>query len=83
MARLTAEGVCVCERSGASNGVLRCQTPLDMPCVCVCERSGCGRGEMPKLGEGEKSRKIRDFYANPDSGRLRSGKVRATNFSRT
>jgi len=28
---------------------------------------------MPKLGKGEKSRKIWDFYAYPDSGRLRSG----------
>jgi len=32
---------------------------------------------MPKLGEGEKSQKIRDFYANPDSGRLRSGLFRS------
>ncbi len=31
---------------------------------------------MLELGEGEKSRKNRDFYANPDSGRLRSGLFR-------
>jgi hypothetical protein len=31
--------VCVCERSGPSNGILRCQMPLDMPCVWERERA--------------------------------------------